>query len=60
MGSIYWNDFLTELKRVGYAGDLSFETYAQYTEKRIPKALIPDFVALVGKIGNYFREELQK
>ena len=59
-GSLFWEDILKELKRVGYAGDLSFETFAQTAEKRVPKALIPDFVALIGKIGAYFREELQK
>ena len=59
-GSLFWDDILNELKRVGYAGDLSFETFAQTAEKRVPVALIPDFVALIGKIGAYFREELQK
>lgn len=60
VGTTYWNDFLTELKRVGYSGDLSFETAGQYGSKRLPAALVPAFVELIGKIGAYFREELQK
>ncbi len=58
-GTIYWEDFLHELKRVGYAGDLSFETFSQYGDKRLPKPLVPVFLDTVCKIGAYFRGELQ-
>ena len=59
-GTIYWETFLSEMKRVGYKGDLSFETAGQYSSKKVPKELIPAFVGVVGKIGEYFRAELEK
>ncbi|MBQ8431894.1 MAG: sugar phosphate isomerase/epimerase [Clostridia bacterium] len=58
-GSIFWEDFLNELKRIGYAGDLSFETFAQYSGKRLPAPLVPVFLDTIHKIGDYFRNELQ-
>lgn len=59
-GTIYWEDFLNEMKRVGYKGNLSFETAGQYSSKKFPKELIPALVGVVGRIGEYFRAELEK
>ena len=60
VGTIFWDDFLRELRRVGYAGDLSFETFAQYSAKLVPDALVPTFLSTVNAIGAYFRSELEK
>ena len=58
-GSIHWDDFLKEMKAVGYDGDLSFETFAQVTKSRLPQRLAPVFLHTIAEIGNYFREELE-
>lgn len=60
VGTIFWEDFLRELRRIGYAGDLSFETFAQYATKLVPDALVPTFLSTVNAIGAYFRSELEK
>ena len=59
-GSIFWDDFLRLLKSIGYQGDLSFETFGQYSKKRLPQKLVPAFLGTVGKIGEYFREEVHR
>lgn len=58
-GSIFWKDFLAELKKVGYAGDLSFETCAQTSKNRVPRELTPVFLRTFFAIGSYFRSQLQ-
>ena len=57
-GSIWWSHFLAELRAIGYAGDLSFETFAQVDRKRLPDELVPVFLAAIADIGGYFRREL--
>jgi len=58
-GSTKWADFLKEMKAIGYDGDLSFETFAQVSGKRLPPALVPTFLRTIAEIGKYFRAELQ-
>ena len=58
-GTVRWDDFLKEMKAIGYDKDLSFETFAQTQKSRLPKALLPTFLRSIADIGNYFREELQ-
>ena len=58
-GSTKWADFLKEMKAIGYAGDLSFETFAQVRSNRLPKELVPVFLHTIAEIGKYFRAELQ-
>lgn len=59
-GSTWWKYFLEEMKKIGYAGDLSFETFAQLDQKRLPPELAPAFLSAIADIGKYFRKELQK
>ena len=59
VGSIFWKDFLTELKKVGYSGDLSFETCAQTSANRVPRELTPVFLRTFHAIAEYFRTQLQ-
>ena len=59
-GSIWWKYFLEEMKKIGYAGDLSFETFKQVEKKRLPEELLPAFLSAIADIGKYFRKELQK
>lgn len=59
VGSIFWKDFLTELKKVGYSGDLSFETCAQTSVNRVPRELTPVFLRTFRAIAAYFRSQLQ-
>lgn len=57
-GNILWSDVLSELKKIGYSGDLSFETFAQVNASRLPSALAPAFLKLIAEIGGYFRSQL--
>lgn len=59
VGSIFWGDFLSELKKIGYTGDLSFETCAQTSVNRVPRALTPVFLRTFAAIARYFRAQLQ-
>ena len=59
-GNVRWKDLLCGLKKIGYDGDLSFETFAQYLPSRIPDALVDPFLRLTREIGEYFRDELTR
>jgi hypothetical protein len=59
-GSTHWEHFLTELKAVGYCGDLSFETAGQTKAARLPAPLVPAFLRVIAEVGGYFRSELLK
>jgi len=54
------DDFLAELKKVGYSGDLSLETSAQTSKNRVPRELTPVFLRTFRTIANYFRTQLQE
>lgn len=57
-GSVRWEDFLREMKAIGYKGDISFETASQTKAERLPGALVPTFLRTTVEIGRYFRSEL--
>ena len=59
-GSIVWKDFYTELRKVGYSGDIGFETYAQTTLKNIDRELLPIWLKLIYEIGNHFRNKISE
>ena len=59
-GTVNWDEFLTELNKIGYDGDVSFETVSQIKRKRIPDALVPDFMGLMARIASYFRDRIQE
>ena len=60
VGSIWWKYFLEEMKKIGYTGDLSFETFAQVDKKRLPEELLPAFLSAIADIGKYFRTQLEQ
>ena len=57
-GTVRWEDFLREMRAIGYKGDLSFETFAQIKQERLPRALVPTFLHTTVEIARYFRSEL--
>ena len=59
-GNTNWKEFLYTMHGIGYDGDLSFETFAQTNPPRIPRELVPDFLHLIARVGDYFRSEIQK
>ncbi len=59
-GTIKWAEFTEELRKIGYDGDLCFETFRQTSKKVIPLALAPAFLTLIHEIGVYFRSEITK
>ena len=58
-GTINWNDFCDELEAAGYAGDLSFETFAQTRKNRLNEEMCPTFLRAIAGIGDYFRTRIQ-
>ena len=58
-GTVLWKEFTEELKKIGYRGNLNFETIPQITRKRTPAPLVPVFLKLIYDIGAYFRSEIQ-
>ncbi len=58
-GNFCWEEFLVAMKRIGYAGDLNFETFAQTSKRQIPAELVPVFLRAIHGIGEYFRSVLQ-
>ncbi len=57
--SIHWEEFLGQLRAIGYRGDLSFETFAQTSAARLPEPLLPVFLSAIAGIGAYFRSVLE-
>lgn len=57
-GTINWEEFCQCLAAIGYEGDLSFETFAQTTKKRIPLELLPDFLRTIAHTGEVFRKKI--
>ncbi len=57
-GTLIWNEFLTEMKSIGYDGDLSFETFRQI--KFAPNELAPSFLKLISDVGYYFKNYIEK
>lgn len=51
-GTVPWTEFLEGLKRIGYSGNLNFETLHQY--EIIPKELIPSALSVTAACGKYF------
>ena len=53
-GTVLWDEFLVEMKKIGYCEDLSFESVF-----RGAPALYPTFLKLTCDIGRFFRKKLQ-
>ena len=58
-GNICWEEFLREMERIPYRGDLNFETFAQVRRVRLPQELAPAYLRLIAQIGEYFRTRLE-
>lgn len=54
-GTFDFEPAMKALAEVGYAGDLSFETFRQTTLKNIPKALLLPWLKLIYQSGLYFK-----
>lgn len=59
-GKFFWDEFIAALRDIRYAGDLNFETFAQYSHGRVPERLIPAWFNYIRAVGEYFRNEIQK
>ena len=59
VGNFRWNEFVATLREVGYHGDLSFETFAQYRDARMAPEYIPVFLRTISGIGEIFRTSIQ-
>lgn len=54
-GTLDFDAAMKALAEVGYAGDLSFETFRQTSLKKIPKALLLPWLKLIYQSGLYFK-----
>jgi sugar phosphate isomerase/epimerase len=59
-GLVNWADFITAMRKVGYKGDLSFETVSQILKPGIGDALVPEMIRHIHAIGAFFRDEILK
>ena len=57
-GNFRWQEFLVAMKRIGYKGDLNFETFAQTAKSNLPTELAPVFLTAIHGIGEYFKGQL--
>ena len=57
-GKFKWADFYTQLKEIGYDGDLSFETFNQTDAKVIEEPLLLPWLTLIAQIGDFFRKKI--
>lgn len=58
-GTIIWQDVCDMLAKIGYEGDLSFETFRQTSTACIPEELILSELKTIVDIGVYFRENIK-
>ncbi len=59
VGTVRWGDFLEEMRKIGYEGDISFETCAQTSKNRLPRRVTPTLLSTLHDIGEYFRRQIQ-
>ena len=59
-GTINWKHFYTELKKIGYEGDLSFETFMQTDPTVIERDLELPWLTVIAEIGNFFRKKIEE
>ncbi|MBQ9112422.1 MAG: sugar phosphate isomerase/epimerase [Clostridia bacterium] len=58
-GTIVWKDFYTELNRIGFDGDLSFETFHQTSIADVDEELILPWLKLICTIGKHFKNKIE-
>lgn len=57
-GTVDWQAVCLSLKRVGYKGDLSFETFNQVSLNYIDEELLQPWLDLICTIGKHFRKKI--
>lgn len=57
-GAIQWEPILTALKKVGYDGELTFETGMNFN--RVPEPLMDDALRYAVRVGRYMIEQYEK
>lgn len=57
-GTIDWKSFYTALKKIGYEGDLSFETFNQVRLGDDATELVKPWLVLIATIGQHFRNKI--
>ena len=57
-GTVNWEAVCLSLKKIGYAGDLSFETFNQVRLGDFAKELVIPWLNLLGTIGKHFRNKI--
>lgn len=59
-GTIEWKSFYSALRKIGYEGDLSFETFRQTSPELIDPELMMPWFTLIAQIGDFFRKKIQE
>ena len=59
-GTIPWDEFYEEMRKIGYDGDLSFETFRQVDRSVLPPELVPAFLKLIADVGVFFRGRIEE
>ena len=59
-GTILWEEFCEELRKIGYEGDLNFETFHQLDRTVIDPELAPTFLKFIADVGSFFRSKIQE
>lgn len=58
-GKVKWNNFLESLKKIGYDGDLSFETFMQTRRAlEVDEELVLPWLQLIYRMGECFRKHI--
>lgn len=58
-GTVRWVDLYTSLKKIGYNGDLNFETYKQTDPYRCENEMIMPSLVFIRQCGEFFRSKIQ-
>lgn len=59
-GTVNWEDFCNGVRDAGYDGDLSFETFRQYTPARyVDNRVLAPWLNLVAAVGKVFIEKIE-
>ena len=58
-GTVRWDDFHDSLKKIGYTGDLSFETYMQTSDETCEDGMVLPTLEFICKCGQFFRSKIQ-
>lgn len=59
-GTIVWKDFCDELAKIGYCGDIMFETFNQTSLKVIDRELLAPWLKLICQIGDHLKNIIER